>query len=581
MKRHQIALIIALALLAVVASTSLVRGGISTAAQQDTPLNSRIIPAPDDAVAQALQTAALIVRARVADTVSQWSEDRAYLQSESTLMLHYVLRGAVHGPLVVRTVGGYLPQENLGMMDVEAPTLTAGEEVVLFLAPADAGYTIVGRHDGKYSVLGQEVSYSGSHYRESLDGFYARLMRLADDIALPNDWVELEASLPSSAPVQASDFVYNQRRWPTAIVPFYMNLNSARMGVGNGTLDDFEAAILNAALTWSMAESADFTLEYSGATTTAASLYDQTNNIYFVDKGLVDSNGVRQPLATATVWFSNGVILDADIAVNDAYAWDATGQPDRTEIDLESVLVHELGHWLSLGHDPDGRAVMYYAITTGTLKRALFDNDRRGIEFIYPCAAGLVCNPTATPTPTPTASSTPTATPTITPTATATPGPTPTPAMQIITHEMGGVVEYTPDANSRIMLFVPPKAVITDTMITIELTNAAPTPPPNHYPVMEYFRVHAGPVGLEQGTTFFHLPVTLTVTYSTVTGSHNGNETLRFLALDDADQSWVEIACEYVAEDADTQRVTAAIEQPAAYGLFRIDNALYLPFTQR
>lgn len=583
MKRHQVALIIALAWLAAMASTSLVSGGSVAATAQSPSLNPITFVAPDDALVPALQAAHLVVRARVEQVVSRWADDRSHLQSESTLTLHYVLRGAVDGPLVVHTIGGYLPTENLAMVDAEAPTLTAGEEVILFLAPARSGYTIVGRHDGKYTVYGQAVYYAGARGGEALNAFYARLARLAPDITLPKGWAELEASLQASAPVQAADFVYNQRKWPDAIVPFYVNPNSARMNAGNGTLDDFRSAILNAATTWSMVESADFTLEYAGATTATASAYDRTNNVFFIDKGLVDSNGLSQPLATATVWFSNGVILDADVAINDAYPWDATGQPDRSEVDLESVAAHELGHWLSLGHDPDGRAVMYYAITTGTLKRVLFDNDRRGIEFIYPCAAGQVCNPTATPTSTPTASPTPTAPPTATATPTATPtmAPTPTPATQIITHDGGGVVEYAPDANSHIALLAPPHAVVTDTIVTIALTSAAPTPPAHHHPVMSYFRVHAGPVGMEQSATFFQLPVTLTVTYNAVAGRSSSSESLRFLALDEASQSWAQFPYEYASEDSDTQRVTAMIQQPSVYGLFRVDHALYLPLTQR
>jgi hypothetical protein len=202
-----------------------------------------------------------------------------------------------------------------------------------------------------------------------------------------------EAILRQITPVAAADYIYNERKWPIGNVSFHVNLNSDKIDMGNGTADDFLAAILNGAMTWSMAPDAEFVLTYTGETETVAPAYDHTNNVFFIDKGLVDDNGVRRPLATATVWSSNGVILDADITVNDAYQWDATGQPERTEIDLESVVLHEFGHWLSLGHDSNNRAVMYYAITTGTLKRALFDNDQRGIGFIYPCAAGQVCNP--------------------------------------------------------------------------------------------------------------------------------------------------------------------------------------------
>jgi hypothetical protein len=111
MKRHQVALIIALALLAAMASTSLVNGGLSAAALQDNPLESVSAMTPNDAMQSALQAASLIVRARVEQVASRWANDRSHLQSENTLTIRYVLRGAVEGPLVVHTTGGYLAEE--------------------------------------------------------------------------------------------------------------------------------------------------------------------------------------------------------------------------------------------------------------------------------------------------------------------------------------------------------------------------------------------------------------------------------------------------------------------------------------
>jgi hypothetical protein len=587
MKRHQVALIIALALLAAMASTSLVNGGLSAAALQDNPLESVSAMTPNDAMQSALQAASLIVRARVEQVASRWANDRSHLQSENTLTIRYVLRGAVEGPLVVYTTGGYLAEEKLTMAESESPTLTAGEEVILLLAPGRNGYTIVGRLDGKYNVLDQEVRYAGLGYVEPLDAFYARLTRLAPDVLLPKEWAKQEAILHQITPVSAADYIYNERKWPIGNVSFHVNLNSDKIDMGNGTADDFLAAILNGAMTWSMAPDAEFVLTYTGETETVAPAYDHTNNIFFIDKGLVDDNGVRRPLATATVWSSNGVILDADITVNDAYQWDATGQPERTEIDLESVVLHEFGHWLSLGHDSNNRAVMYYAITAGTLKRALFDNDQRGIGFIYPCAVGQACSPTTTVTPTPTASLTPTAspTPTVTPTATATPAIipiiTPTPVTRVVTHAAGGIVEYAPAPGAYVVLRVPPNAVITDTAVTLEQIYEAPAPPQNHNPVMPYFRIDIEPVGLEQGETVFQEPATLTITYSLVAGSSGWSDSMRLLTLDESSQSWVETVCEYAIEDGGAHRVTTILEQSSAYGLFRTENMLYLPITQR
>ena len=51
------------------------------------------------------------------------------------------------------------------------------------------------------------------------------------------------------------------------------------------------------------------------------------NEIVFVDEGLSDSAGESRPLATAVVFSMNSTIVEADVKINDAYAWDATGIP--------------------------------------------------------------------------------------------------------------------------------------------------------------------------------------------------------------------------------------------------------------
>jgi hypothetical protein len=117
--------------------------------------------------------------------------------------------------------------------------------------------------------------------------------------------------------------------------------------------------------------------------------------------------------------------------VNDAYAWDATGNPTAAEYDLQSVVLHELGHLLGLGHDAEDQAVMYDSLAAGTLKRTLYDNDRRGAAAVYPCAADRICNPD-TPAdppfaPDPPATQPPAEAPPLA-TPTPEPGPTPLPA---------------------------------------------------------------------------------------------------------------------------------------------------------
>ena len=95
--------------------------------------------------------------------------------------------------------------------------------------------------------------------------------------------------------------------------------------------------------------------------------------------------GTQERAAAAQVWYTaDQTIIEADIWINEDYAWDATGTPDADEVDLQSALLHEFGHWLILGHSTDASAVMFSRLSTGALKRALQPPDERGIRAIYP-----------------------------------------------------------------------------------------------------------------------------------------------------------------------------------------------------
>ncbi len=193
-------------------------------------------------------------------------------------------------------------------------------------------------------------------------------------------------------------------------------------------------------------------------------------------------------------------------------------QPERLN-ELKSIwrasMLHELGHWLALGHDPDSRHhVLCYH--NGDVEASDFRQrpSRHRIYLSLRCI-GQLCNPAPTATPTPTVTPTqrrhrrPPPTPTVTPTPTA----TPTRVAQTITRANGGALEYEPAPGSHISLVAPPNAVVTDTLVAIEHTSLAPTPPAHHYPLLSYFRVYLEPTGMTQTADFFETPVTLTVTY--------------------------------------------------------------------
>ena len=134
-----------------------------------------------------------------------------------------------------------------------------------------------------------------------------------------------------------------------------------------------------AAASWSQVANVDFVLTYAGATNATQTGYNGVNEVLFMHKGQ------QERAAAAQVWFTaDGTIIEADIWINDDYTWNATGNPAADEVDLQSALLHEFGHWLILGHCADSHAVMFAKLKAGTLKRELQPSDMLGIRAIYP-----------------------------------------------------------------------------------------------------------------------------------------------------------------------------------------------------
>ena len=98
-----------------------------------------------------------------------------------------------------------------------------------------------------------------------------------------------------------------------------------------------------------------------------------------------------------------GEIVESDIFFNSAFAWSTAAAGDPNAFDLESVAVHEIGHFIGLGHSalgetelrPEGGrrvlgsgAVMFpIAFGRGnTLDRELQPDDIAGVSDLYPAS---------------------------------------------------------------------------------------------------------------------------------------------------------------------------------------------------
>lgn len=105
--------------------------------------------------------------------------------------------------------------------------------------------------------------------------------------------------------------------------------------------------------------------------------------------------GTDNTLGFTTVTFSTatGEILGADMEINAAFNELTTGQP--VAYDLRSILTHELGHLLGLGHSSDPEATMVADYEKGSIApRDLSDDDVAAICAAYPPGRQAACDPT-------------------------------------------------------------------------------------------------------------------------------------------------------------------------------------------
>jgi len=177
---------------------------------------------------------------------------------------------------------------------------------------------------------------------------------------------------------------------------------SERPGSGVTPMD-LLGATQRATATWSGVESAKVQFAFQGMTTAPAEGIDGKTVLGFIDRPDLD----RVLAATSfMIDTATGEIAEADIFFNTRFAFSVApgGQPDR--VDLESVVLHELGHLLGLGHSAIGEtersgngnrrvigsgSIMFpIAMTAGaTADRVLQADDIAGISDLYAGPATL------------------------------------------------------------------------------------------------------------------------------------------------------------------------------------------------
>lgn len=210
--------------------------------------------------------------------------------------------------------------------------------------------------------------------------------------------------------------------WPATCISFDVQKDgSADDGIDVDTATEI---IEKSFATWQAADCGDgppsIVVKNLGPVTCGRNEYNETQpnqNVFFFN----DVEWVHDPAALALTWLKYNTetaeIYNADVEIN-SFARTLTVTDAPVVSDLQSILTHEIGHFLGLGHSLDRTAVMRRDYSDGSIEqRSLTLDDELGICEIYPpgrkvggrceprhgfsrtCSAGADegCNVTASP----------------------------------------------------------------------------------------------------------------------------------------------------------------------------------------
>lgn len=141
----------------------------------------------------------------------------------------------------------------------------------------------------------------------------------------------------------------------------------------------YRQAILDAMNTWAEElQQPVFTLAGVSNGSLSAAGQDGYSVIYWMDNW---PNEYEQ--ARTTIYWVGSEIREADIRINGDLSMSGGEELIPGYVDMESLMLHELGHVLGLAHNHDFSSIMVETLATATARRELSNTDRQSLACEY------------------------------------------------------------------------------------------------------------------------------------------------------------------------------------------------------